>query len=208
MENSVLLLPPSQIKQASTVLGRAFYDDPLFQYLIPDEARRARLLPSFHGITIRYAMRYGKVYTTPEISGVACWLAPGHTTPTWWGMLRAALHGAPASFGLTGLRRYLPIGDYVEKVHEQAASGLHWYLWELGVDPSRQHQGIGGQLMRPIRARAARDNLPCYLETMNEINVPFYEKHGFTVMSDGVVPECGLRVWGMVARPASLYTGL
>jgi len=205
MENAVIALPPSQIKQACAVLSQAFYDDPLFQYLIPDEARRARLLPSFHSITIRYAMHYGEVYTTPGIDGVACWLVPGRTTPTWLGMLRVALHGAPALFGLSGLRRYFPIGSYVEKVHEQAASGLHWYLWELGVDPSCQHQGIGGQLIQPVLERAARDNLPCYLETMNEINLPFYEKHGFKVVSDGVVPECGLRVWGMVARPASLY---
>lgn len=195
-------LPPSQIKQAYIVMARAFQDDPLFRYLIPDDARRARLMPSFHSITIRYAMRYGEVYTTPEIGGVSCWLPPGHTMPTIWGTLRAALHGAPVSFGLSGLRRYLPIGAYTEKVHDQAASGPHWYLWELGVDPLRQHQGIGGQLMQPILERAARDNLPCYLETMNEINVPFYEKRGFSVVSDGVVPECGLRVWGMVARPA------
>lgn len=202
MEYGVIALPPSQIKQACVVMARAFQDDPLFCYLIPDDTRRARLLPSFHSITIRYAMRYGKVYTTPQVDGVACWLPPGRTTPTWLGTLRAALHGAPVSFGLSGLRRYLPIGNYTEKIHAQVAPGPHWYLWELGVDPSRQHQGIGGQLMQPILERAARDNLPCYLETMNEANVPFYEKRGFTVVSDGVVPGCGLRVWGMVARPA------
>jgi ribosomal protein S18 acetylase RimI-like enzyme len=203
MGHEVIALSPSQIKPAYTVLGRAFYDDPLFRYLIPDDARRARLMPSFHSITIRYAMRYGEVYTTPEIDGVSCWLPPGHTMPTWWGMLHAALHGAPVSFGLSGLRRYLPIGNYTEKVHEQAAPDPHWYLWELGVDPSHQHQGVGGLLMQPILDRAARDHLPCYLETMNAINVPFYEKRGFIVVSNGVVPGCELRVWGMVARPAS-----
>ncbi len=194
-------LPPSQIKRACIVMSRAFYNAPLYRYLIPDDARRERLLPLFHSITIRYALRHGEVCTTPQIGGVACWLAPGHTNPTWWGMLRAALHGAPVSFGLAGLRRYLPIGGYVEKVHEQAVSGPHWYLWELGVDPSHQHQGIGGLLMQPILDRAARDHLPCYLETLNEVNVPFYEKRGFTVVSDGVVPGGELRVWGMVARP-------
>ena len=186
-----------QIRRASEVMARAFFHDPLYLYLIPDDARRERLLPSFHGITIRYALHYGEVYTAPLLDGLACWLAPGYTTPTWWGMLRAAMHGAPASFGIRGLRRYLPIGSYVEKLHEQAVSGPHWYLWELGVDPSCQGKGIGGWLMQPILVRAHRDGLPCYLETMNEANVPFYEKHGFAVMSNGVVPGCGLRVWGM-----------
>src|SRR5437868_742361 len=84
----ISILPPTreQIRRASEVMARAFFRDPLYQYLIPDEARRKRLLPSFQDITIRYALRYGEVYTTPSLDGLACWLSPGHTTPTWWGM--------------------------------------------------------------------------------------------------------------------------
>ena len=66
-----------QIKQASEMMARAFFHDPLYQYLIPDDARRERLLPSFQGITIRYALRYGEVYAAPALAGLACWLAPG-----------------------------------------------------------------------------------------------------------------------------------
>src|SRR5437588_11460666 len=73
-----------QIRRASEVMARAFFHDPLYLYLIPDDARRERLLPSFHGITIRYALHYGEVYTAPLLDGLACWLAPGYTTPTWW----------------------------------------------------------------------------------------------------------------------------
>jgi hypothetical protein len=55
--------------------------------------------------------------------------------------------------------------------------------------------------MQPVLARADASGLPCYLETMNESNVPFYRKHGFVVVSDGEVPERGLRVWAMVREP-------
>jgi len=208
MENEVIALPPSQLKQASAVLCRAFYDDPLVQYTVPDKARRTRLLPSFYSIVVRYALRYGEVYTTPAVEGVACWLSPGNTTLSQWRMLRVALHNVSLLFNLSDQRRNNIVARYTDSVHEHAVSGPHWYLWGLGVDPSRQHQGIGGQLIQPNLARADRDGLPCYLETTNEINLPFYEKHGFKVVSDGVVPECGLRVWGMVARPTSLYKGL
>lgn len=190
-------LSASHVRQASLVLARAFYRDPLYVYLMPDDVRRERLLPSFQALTVRYALRYGEVYATPGLEGVACWLTPGNTTPTLWRMLRVALRGAPASFGISGYRRYAPIGAYTEKMHEQVAPDPHWYLWVLGVDPSRQRQGLGGQLIQPILARADRDHLPCYLETMNEANLPFYVKHGFMVVSDGVVPGTGLRVWGM-----------
>ncbi len=194
--NDVIRLAPSQVKQASALLCRAFYHDPLVQYIVPDEARRAHVLPSFYRIVVRYALRYGEVYTTPGVEGAACWLKPRNTTLSTWRLLRVAL-SAPLSFGLSEQRRNTIIARYTDGIHAHAVSGPHWYLWGLGVEPSRQHQGLGGQLIQPILARADRDGLPCYLETTNEANLPFYEKHGFTVVSDGVVPSTALRVWGM-----------
>ena len=84
--------------------------------------------------------------------------------------------------------------------------GPHWYLWGLGVEPSEQGKGIGGALMLPILARAEAEGVPCYLETQNEANVPFYRKHGFEVVSDGEVPKRGLRVWAMVRAPRPAAT--
>jgi hypothetical protein len=71
----------------------------------------------------------------------------------------------------------------------------------VGVEPSEQGRGIGGALMQPILTRAGVEGLPCYLETQNERNLPFYERHGFEVISDGEVPKCGLRVWANETPP-------
>ena len=96
--------------------------------------------------------------------------------------------------------------SYTEKVHKRAVPGLHWYLWGLGVEPSEQGKGIGGALMEPVLRQAGAEGLPCYLETQNERNLPFYERHGFEVVSDGEVPKHGLRVWAMVRDPHSADT--
>ncbi len=194
--SDVIPLAPSQVNQAAAMLSRAFYHDPLVQYAVPDEARRARMLPSFYRIAVRYALRYGEVYTTPGVEGAACWLTPGNTTLSTWRLLRVA-PSAPFTFGPSEQRRNIDFSRYAEDVHARALSGPHWYLWCLGVEPSRQHQGLGGQLVQPALARADRDGLPCYLETTKEANLPFYEKRGFIVVSDGVVPGTTLRVWGM-----------
>jgi GNAT superfamily N-acetyltransferase len=192
----VIFLAPSQVKGASALLCRAFYQDPLVQYIVPDEARRTHVLPSFYRLVVRYALRYGEVYTTPELEGVACWLTPGKTTVSTWRLLYVA-PTVPFSFRLSEQRRNTIYARYSDEVHARAISRPHWYLWGLGVEPSRQHQGVGGQLIQPILARADHDGLPCYLETTTEVNVAFYEKHGFSVVSDGVVPGTTLRVWGM-----------
>jgi hypothetical protein len=95
-----MCLTSSQVKEASALLCRAFYQDPLVQYMLPDEGRRARVLPSFY----RIVLRYGAVSITAEVEGVACWLKPGKTTVSTWRLLRVA-PAVPFSFRLSEQER-------------------------------------------------------------------------------------------------------
>jgi len=192
-----------QVKAASELLGRAFMKDPTWEYLAPGLARRARVLPPSFGITVRYSLRYGEVYTTPALDGVACWLPPGAASPSLSQLIRLSIHGAPLELGLMGLLRYNAVENYTGEIHKRTLPGRHWYLWVIGVEPARQGQGIGAMLIQPVLARADAGGLPCYLETMNEANVPFYQKHGFKVISEGEIPRRGLRVWAMLREPHS-----
>lgn len=194
-------LEAQHVKQACAVLARAFHDDPMMQYLIADDARRARLLPSFFGIAVRYCLRYGEGFTTSDVEGVACWLPPGDTIPTFGRLLRVAMHGAPLGFGWSGLRRYSVAEDYIDAIHKRLMPGAHWYLWVLGVELACQGQGIGSLLMQPALARTDAQGLPCYLETENAVNVAFYEKRGFRVANEALVPGCGIRSWAMIREP-------
>jgi GNAT superfamily N-acetyltransferase len=205
-DKRVVPLEAHQLGRAREVMGRAFQDDQLLRYLVPDDVKRARLAPSFVGKVVRYCSSYGEVHTTPMLEGVACWLPPGNSAPTFTRMLRTGLLTEPLKFGRAGLRRFMDMVSYTEKVHKRAVPGPHWYLWGLGVEPSEQGKGIGGVLMQPILRRAGAEGLPCYLETENERNLPFYERHGFEVVSDGEVPKRGLRVWAMVRNPHSADT--
>ncbi len=65
--HAVIPLKAQQLKQASELMGRAFLNDPLWQYLVPDEARRARVVPLSMGILVRYSFLYGEVYTTSAL---------------------------------------------------------------------------------------------------------------------------------------------
>ena len=197
----IVPLKAHQLGRAYELMGQAFRDDQLLKYLVPADAKQARLGPSFVGKVVRYCLSYGEVHTTPALEGVACWLPPGHSSPTLIGMLRTRLLTEPLKFGWAGFCRFTDMVAYTEKIHKRAVPGPDWYLWGLGVEPSEQGKGIGGALMRPILARADRDGLPCYLETQNQRNLPFYERHGFEVVSDGEVPKRGLRVWAMVRNP-------
>jgi ribosomal protein S18 acetylase RimI-like enzyme len=90
----------------------------------------------------------------------------------------------------------------MDELHKRKVPGPHWYLWALGVEPARQGQGIGSRLIAPVLAQADREGLPCYLETETAGNVAFYQKQGFYVVSDDLVPGQSLRIWTMLREPA------
>ena len=43
--HETMRLEAAQIDRASATLARAFQDDPMMRYVLPNDARRARLLP-------------------------------------------------------------------------------------------------------------------------------------------------------------------
>lgn len=194
------VLAGSQRPEAARVLARAFQDDPLMVHLLPDPARRGRGLPGFLGGLARCCLRYGEVHAAPGLAGVACWLPPGKHATTWRHLRTGGL-AMPRQLGGVGLRRVLAVQAYLGREHARHAPEPHWYLYLLGVEPVRQGCGVGRALLTPVLARADATGVPCYLETQNPRNVGFYRRLGFRVMSDGVVPGTGLRVWTMRREP-------
>ena len=55
----------------------------------------------------------------------------------------------------------------------------HIYVWQIGVKHDEMQRGYGSQLMREITTYADENNLPIYLESSKDVNLPFYRKHGF-----------------------------
>lgn len=193
-----ILLHIEQIEQASQLLGKAFQDDPLMTYVVPAADARRRVLPSLFRVALRYCLRYGTVFTTENLEGVACCLPPGQTNPAIGRLARISLRGKPGWFGLPGLLRFLRASRYMDRTHAQIVPGPHWYLWVLGVEPENQGQGTGGKLLQIVLQQAREQGVPCYLETENPRNVPFYQKHGFRLVSESQVPRSQVHIYAML----------
>ena len=197
-----LPLALADILPAAGVLARAFYSDPFFTYALPEAARRERMLPWFYEKFLRYGLTYGQVYTTPSLEGVAIWLGPEKHTLAWLGIIQSGLIRLPLKLRLSELQRSLRLSNYADRLHAAAVSAPHWYLCELGVEPSRQGRGVGRLLLQPVLARADSQSLCCYLETNNEQNLPFYQSNGFSVVNQGQAASDSPVTWAMLRKPA------
>lgn len=180
------------------MLARAFYDDPAWTWLIPDDERRRRLLPwLFH---VGFEVTSADVWTTPGVvRGAARWLPPGRPAMRVGATLRA-LVTTPFRLG-AATTQFLAYGRAVEVLRAEAEPGPHWYLAGIGVEPDAQRQGIGSALIAPGVEAAALAGVPTVLLTNNEANLPFYEAHGFAVVREDETPAGGPHAWAMVKAP-------
>jgi GNAT superfamily N-acetyltransferase len=189
----------SEYPELARTLTRAFADDPVMAWFLPDVDRRlARMERFFRDLELRGPFgRHGEIFTTDDLAAVALWLPPGRWRLGPVDQLRM-LPGLIRLVSLRVLPSRLAGFQAVERRHPSAPP--HWYLATLGTDPHRQGQGLGSALLADQLARCDADGLPSYLESSKESNVPFYERHGF-VVTDTYDFADGPRLWLMWRDP-------
>jgi ribosomal protein S18 acetylase RimI-like enzyme len=182
-------------------LAGAFSDDPVFRWLIPEDApkRDARLVTFFTSIARSYLRRDKHVYLAGDGVSGALWSAPGSWSLPMTEMLRES-RPAVRAFG-TNVVRAVRSQLHVESLHPKEPE--HWYLGYLGTKPGHQGQGIGSAMLREVLPQADAASTPAYLESSNERNLTLYERHGFRVVDEIRLLGHGPTVWRMLRDPAS-----
>jgi len=202
MQIEIIKLDPLQINRASEVLSASFFDYPMFTFYFPDPQRRTRYLPWYFKNILRTALRYGAVNTTPDVSGVIFTLPPGHTKISIWEYIQCGFLLTSFMLGFRNYKRSMECEDFVGATQiELMKNRPHYYLWGLAVDPRQKAQGIGAALMQPLLAQANTQKMPIYLETHDEKNVRYYQKHGFDLLYTTCIPKYQLPIWCMLREP-------
>jgi ribosomal protein S18 acetylase RimI-like enzyme len=167
------------VRRLTTVLAEAFFDDPVFGWLIPEDGKRRARLRRYFGIELRYyTLPRGRVWTTNDLSGVALSLPPG----AW----RAPPHATLMEGGAFGIHlpRAARLGAAMEWRHMRMPREPHYYVRDIGVHPDMQGRGLGSTLLHPTLERCDREGLPAYLEASSERSAALYERLGFQLTGE------------------------
>ncbi len=167
------------IGRLKAVMAEAFFEDPIFGWLMPEDSKRLVRLRRYFGIELRHlALARGRVWTTSDLAGAALSLPPG----AWRSPLRVTLLEGSA-FGLH-LHRAARLGAAIEWRHVHQVRKRHYYIRDVGVHPDMQGRGLGGALLRPTLERCDKGGLPAYLEASSERNAALYERLGFRLTGE------------------------
>ena len=183
------------VEPLATMLARSFHDDPVTRWVYASDRRRSHWSRRFFRWQVERLLDQDATWTVDDGAGAALWALPGRwreESRETLRLLRLTLPGV-----LPRLPRVLVGLGQVEARHP---AGRHMYLAVLGVDPDRQGEGLGSQVIRPGLDLCDRERLPAYLETGKERNLAFYGRHGFEVLDRLDLPK-GPPVWFLWREP-------
>ena len=109
--------------QLAATLGRAFHDDPLICFLLPDEASRPQKMARLFKLLFKLGLPHGCCDVTTGCEAAALWRPPGAWHIPFYQYIT---NGAEflGLFGFSGARRVTYIMDIIEKRHAARAALL------------------------------------------------------------------------------------
>ncbi|MGW1109064.1 GNAT family N-acetyltransferase [Streptomyces sp. NPDC002540] len=184
----------ADVPTAVETLARAFADYPYTRHVVAADDHEDRVRRLQELCLTRVGMVYGRVWVADRGRAVAVWATPDQdSSPALAevGLLLGDLAGDRAAAYESAEQAIAPYRPQ-EPV---------WFLNTVGVTPGAQGQGLGSAVLVPGVDAAARAGYPAFLETSSERNVKFYERLGFKVTAEVLLPDNGPRTWCMRKDP-------
>jgi len=177
---SEIRVRPATFRDRHTVvdtLVRAFDADPVVNFLLRQDRKRRWAFETFFDVAFRRLILPVQGAWLTE-GGAALWTPPGEwkSWRTWPDMFRLM-----RTFDGSRRRDVFAGSAQVQRAHPRAP---HWYLYAMGVEPSRQGQGIGSALLRAMLERCDTHGHAAYLEASTESNARLYARNGFRTTRD------------------------
>jgi GNAT superfamily N-acetyltransferase len=197
-------IQPGEESAVVAALGRAFFDDPLFGFFVPDLVKQTKALSAFMASGVKDALPFDDIWVAHaegKVAAAAVWLPPGAYPRGLKRDVMSYVRSLP-TFKLAGKRVFPAIGllGAVDKAHHEV-HGPHYYLAILGSDPQMQRTGAGTAVLAPVLTRCDTEGLPAYLETQKEENIAYYARHRFEVVQKIEAKGCP-PIWTLLRQPA------
>lgn len=195
--NSLYKVQKRDLKKCGSVLARAFQNYPMYRYILGEQN-------SFENIEkatrffVRFSFYYANVYApSDEIHGVLGFVDYEKYKMNFYRSLRSGALSL-AKLGSEIGKRFNDYEQFNTGIHAEVIKGPHQYIMFVGVDPHKQGQGLGSQLMRPVLELAKAVNKPTYLETHDKRNVEIYYRYGFTLAGEYQLPNSDIMLYSML----------
>lgn len=159
------------------ILSNTFDDNKSVNYIIQQDAKRKERIRKLMAYSFDVCYLSGNVFLSDDKKACALILLPDKKKTS----LRSVLLGIKLATSVIGLRNVKKATTREASINAIHPEGPLYYLWFIGVDCSEQGKGIGSKLLNAVIEKGLAQKRTVCLETSTIKNLPWYEKHGFTI---------------------------
>ncbi len=170
----------SHRKLAVEILTKSFDSNKSVEYVIKGGVKRQQQIKSLMEYAFDMCMLFGEVYISNNNMACALVLFPHQKRTT----LKSIELDIKFLFYCSSIKKILDILKREEAIYNNHADEKYAHVWFLGVLPKEQGKGYGTKLLNKLAEHYAKKGLNIYLETSALSTVPWYKKHGFTVIKE------------------------
>jgi GNAT superfamily N-acetyltransferase len=180
----IRLAVPDDADAITAALTTAFFHDPVWGPVFPDESRRAEQMAAMWQVYVTSALRYPWTFVTPGVEAAAIWIPPGGIELTSEEVReldeliqRAA--GPKAAASARGIEERLETGH---------PAGPFFHLTIIATHARHRGKGLGMSLLAETLARIDALGADAYLESTNPVNIERYRSAGFEPRAELAMP--------------------
>jgi len=168
-------------------IANAFYDDPFWSWVFPDDAQRAAQFRQWWRVFVDAAFRFENWnWVTNNCGSIALWAPPGHKD----------LSEADDAELVRLIMEFID-GDHRDDVLETLArfDGAHprdvphYYLSIVATHDDYRGHGYAEAMLAENLKLVDAEHMPAYLESSNPLNVNRYMRLGFEPIGEIFVPD-------------------
>jgi predicted N-acetyltransferase YhbS len=177
---------PADVPAVCACLASAFHEDPLWgHWAFPEQSERLRELPRLMRFWVLGALPHGWVRMAERAEAVSVWLPPG--APEMTDAQQAEFEAF--SERVLGVRAP-QLRELFERFEQHHPADVpHYYLSLWGTRRDSAGRGLGTGLIERCLAEIDGQHMPAYLESTNPVNVPRYERLGFSATGRFTAPH-------------------
>jgi GNAT superfamily N-acetyltransferase len=176
---------PADIDAITAAFTTAFFHDPVWGPVFPDESRRAVQSAIMWRAYATAALRYPWTFVTPGTEAAAIWIPPGGTelTDEEASRLGELIEETAGPLAAAAARE---IEARFEAAHP---AGSFFHLTILGTHSSHRGKGLGMALLAENLTRIDTLGAAAYLESTNPVNDERYRRAGFEPRAEITMPS-------------------
>jgi GNAT superfamily N-acetyltransferase len=187
---------PADAEALTAAFTTAFYHDPVWAPVFPDESRRAVQMAAMWRVYATSALRYPWTFVTPGVEAAALWIPPGGVELTQEDAreLGEQIERAAGPEAAASAR------EIEERLGEGHPEGPFFHLTILATHSRHRGKGLGMGLLTETLTRVDALGGAAYLESTNPVNDERYRSVGFEPRAELIMP--GGQVVTSMWRPA------